>query len=1005
MRPRFDSVDVFAILLVIGGPIALVRYGGWPLPTALPTRIEITGWLREPMTPGTVTAGFIGFLWLTWVALAGAAVLQGYRWAAGRLRLPRLRMPGPVQAFTAALLGATAVGNAAGAAADVGASGDATAAEGFERTPTWASFPDRLAATTDPPGEPAGASSRPVATTSLVAASVLPQRPPAFDQAAGGRRTVYTLAGRVHDRPAEAPTLRAVTGTSSVTMTYTVAEGDWLWHVADRFLGDPHRYQDLAALNPHLAAKHSEFPDHVEPGDRLRLPSDAHDDGPRRHARGTLSLTPSPAHRPPTPPEVAEPSPSQLDPDGVVEPAAPQSPTTPSSTADGDDTDSTGSDVAGVPVPAGWLTIGFAAALCAAAATVWARRRIHYDPAVRPDPDDAALQPLPPTVSLLRRAVDRQAPQLLQPPDPGPTVREYAQMDPKPPIPPPGPGGPELAGWGPLPPDGLGLTGPGATDAARAMLVAALSAGHPHDLDACATVVIPTGTLTALIGTSSDLAGAMPRLIVAADLPQALARLHQESLRRADVLEDADATTITQLRQQHPYAEPLSPMLLITDAPDAGMRPRLSAILRLGEQMDIGAVVLGDWPDGTTVHVDTDGTSTGPDHQRLSVLDSEAAQQLLAVLREAHTGQPTLAAAAPPDQATVSSDLPEDDVVQPADEDQADRRAVTDQAAPQTASGAATVGPVAVTAKQPSAAAPPTADTANDDGEATLPVRVQILGKVAIYTPAGSPVPGLRRKAGELLAFLATRRGGVSIDDVKEALWPDAPVSRAKQRLATDVANLRACLRTGAGIIPGDQNQSDAAAGAGGRRAGSTGPAFVVNTGGRYLLAADLVSVDWWQVQDAVTRAATAPDTAGRITALQQAVQAFNGLLYDADGRYDWATLDVEVTRRHAVTAHTQLADLIGAEQPDQAARYLKIAADVDPINEPVAVAAMRAHAAVGDVDAVRARFTALTVALQDHGQEPGDDTAALAAELCRQPTTRPQKTRQAKTTGPETPA
>lgn len=70
---------------------------------------------------------------------------------------------------------------------------------------------------------------------------------------------------------------------------YEVAKGDWLWHVSERYLGDPLRYQEIADLNPEYADRHGDFPDHIEPGWKLRLPEDAVDSGPALHATGTAS--------------------------------------------------------------------------------------------------------------------------------------------------------------------------------------------------------------------------------------------------------------------------------------------------------------------------------------------------------------------------------------------------------------------------------------------------------------------------------------------------------------------------------------------------------------------------------------------------------------------------------------------------------------------------------------------------------------------------------------------
>jgi nucleoid-associated protein YgaU len=92
---------------------------------------------------------------------------------------------------------------------------------------------------------------------------------------------------------------------------YEVARGDWMWHIADRYLGDPERFRDIAALNPEYADRHGDFPDHIEPGWTLRLPDDAVDRGPGEHARGTAP--PAAAEPAPPPATAREPEPAEVD--------------------------------------------------------------------------------------------------------------------------------------------------------------------------------------------------------------------------------------------------------------------------------------------------------------------------------------------------------------------------------------------------------------------------------------------------------------------------------------------------------------------------------------------------------------------------------------------------------------------------------------------------------------------------------------------------------------------
>lgn len=114
-------------------------------------------------------------------------------------------------------------------------------------------------------------------------------------------------------------------------LVYEVAAGDWLWHIAGRYLGDEERYLELAALNPQLAQRYGdEFPDHIEPGDRITLPDDARDRGIRRHATGSIITVEPPHEQQPTPPAeepIQPPEPAEATTPPPTTPAAPATPT------------------------------------------------------------------------------------------------------------------------------------------------------------------------------------------------------------------------------------------------------------------------------------------------------------------------------------------------------------------------------------------------------------------------------------------------------------------------------------------------------------------------------------------------------------------------------------------------------------------------------------------------------------------------------------------------------
>ncbi|MFE9651794.1 LysM peptidoglycan-binding domain-containing protein [Micromonospora sp. NPDC006431] len=108
-----------------------------------------------------------------------------------------------------------------------------------------------------------------------------------------------------------APPLAAAPPVAAAPAVYRVAKGDYLGTVAERYLDDFERYREVARLN-RLAD-----PDRIRPGQLLKLPAGAVDEGARRHATGRLVTPARPAPGPGTPAAA---------PDG---PAAPGSSTTP----------------------------------------------------------------------------------------------------------------------------------------------------------------------------------------------------------------------------------------------------------------------------------------------------------------------------------------------------------------------------------------------------------------------------------------------------------------------------------------------------------------------------------------------------------------------------------------------------------------------------------------------------------------------------------------------------
>jgi DNA-binding SARP family transcriptional activator len=946
--------------IVAGIPYGLLTQIGAPVPRQWPTVEELLAALTAPVPDTLVLHLLAAAVWLLWAAFMVCLLVE----VAAAIRgvpAPRLRAVSPLQTLAGWLVAGVSA-SVLIAAPVVNVAGHATAA----------------VATATAPSGTATATMADVPTT-----------------AAAARTPVAHVA-------------------SDTLPGYEVARGDWMVKVAERFLGDEDRYAEIARLNPQWERRDHRFPDHWEPRWRVVLPADAHDRGPRPHATGQLlrPATPVPPVQQPPSQRPAQPHPgatasrspaapavspstspsgtasTPADPDGVVpEPTVPASPSAstapPSSGAAGIPPSASPSgqppataphtdDGHGVNLPGGWVGLPLAAALAAAAAMVWRRRRHRYVPRpVRGEHlDDPDLRPLPPVVTRLRHTVRERAPQLLDPPPapPQPTVAEYANSDTEElRLPPVGPSGVDLAGLtDQVPAGGLGLTGPGAEPAARGLLVATLSTGSPTDPDARGHVVIPADALTSLLGAHSVEVGAIPRLTMTATLSDALTRVEELLIERRRQLQEYDAADLAELRAADPYHPPMPPVLLLAEVPPPELRARLSTTLHLGTALQISAVLLGEWPRGDTIAVHADGR-TPADPQRLAVLDVPTTVQLLHVLREAHTGEPARppqpqpaadGQAADMPAAAVPHHAPTDDTtaVEPADTTLAAAKATADGA--ETVDGVEVAGPAAeADPGDVSLAAPPRPGRRR-------PVRVRLLGEPAIFDRDGTAITGLRRHARQLLVHLAVHRDGADLPQIMEAFWPTATLRRAGERLSTEVADLRGRIRQAAGD---DKIQP------------------VINTGGRYVLNADLLDIDLWRMSDALRRAGKAADPAARITALREAVDVHTGGL--ADGQdYDWIEQPREQVRRHGVRARLHLADLLAELDPGQAAILTQAAADLDPYNEQAARHAMRTLARIGNAAGIRTRLQRLRDCLDEIDEEPSGETIALAAQLQPKP-------------------
>jgi DNA-binding SARP family transcriptional activator/nucleoid-associated protein YgaU len=1128
------------LALLAGLPAALALIVGWPLPRRLPA--DWAGW-ENILTGGFPDTAVINLLacalWLVWAAFCYSLI--GEIAATRRGRPARhVRALSPLQALAAMLVAGMTAAPAAAATLAIPPAVVSTLAP----PPPAAAAPALAAYSAGDTDRAQQAKSVDYGSPSVTATAL----PVAGMTAADAATPLPRFALVAHSGP-------LTVTTAGQEYTVTVQRGDTLWELADRWLGDPHRWPEIYQLNADRYDDHGHMRggDHIERGWTLALPDEATPPpgtrpatppqqpptagpdeqpgapvtpaptGPATSAPAPTATTPSAtpsstattAPTTPTPatsttidnPPPASPRPSPTlsatgEPGGVTEtPASSSTPAAPSASASDTAPQPERSRTAspGISLASGsWLDVGLAAAVAAAIALVWAHRRRRYTP--RPlspelrlnDPD---LAPMPPVVTQIRRRLRDDAETAntdtdaaatwttpistpathtmyfsgSDPADP-PLDEDDAETDE--PFEPPAvydersqeeesaaeadvaearPIVPTLtnpaAVW---PSSGLGLTGPGAESAARGFLAAALADTDPDASPGHA--VLPSTTAATLLGAAAVTLPSTPRLVVTDDLAEALDQLEQQILHRSRLVYAHEVDTVAAMRAADPYEEPTPPILLIADAANHHERTRISALLTQGQRLDVHGVLLGDWPAGDTIIVDTDGTTTAGDSgrhgrhpadvDRLAVLTPAETVAVITTLAEAHTGLPqppppietaphrpaepaaagtggfaplddagrVLAALADLGDTTAAAvaahvDLPYPSVTPKlvhwehtghvetirTDTGQTLWRLTdtgsTTVGAPETDApvsadpvfdgGQPTTGPligegevlsgdrfaeIGTALRWPDPATtftsedpPPPAEDTGGEAEKPGQIEVTVLGEAGIVAVDPDRLP--RRKALELLVYLAVHDGSATVEAILDDLLPDAPASKAPERLHTYVSDLRSVMR----------------------RVG--GPAtYLTHPHQRYTLNPDVVDVDLWRMRAAIREAHQAGDPRQRIDALQQAVDAYRGPL--ADGAdYEWAESYREAIRQQALDAHLALADAL-ADDPAAQARVLEAAIGHSPYSEHLYQRAMRIRAALGHLDAIRTLRRALDRALAEIDAEPSDDTITLADEL-----------------------
>lgn len=221
LRGLGSAIAVLAI--IVGIPLALWVFVGWPLPHELPSWSRLYSAIANGDIPDRFWIGALAILmWVAWAAFTASVVLEAIAqvrgWAVS-IRGPRLTQAGAARLVTAIVIMLTLFGTARSRST-------AAAAPSLQLL------------------------DRPVATATAPRFEADPATPPA---------------------PVPAPVDSAP--------SWTVQRTDTLWHIAETTLGDGERWPEIFALNvgrPQPDGQSLQEAWTIQPGWNLTLPGDAH---------------------------------------------------------------------------------------------------------------------------------------------------------------------------------------------------------------------------------------------------------------------------------------------------------------------------------------------------------------------------------------------------------------------------------------------------------------------------------------------------------------------------------------------------------------------------------------------------------------------------------------------------------------------------------------------------------------------------------------------------------
>jgi DNA-binding SARP family transcriptional activator len=246
--------------------------------------------------------------------------------------------------------------------------------------------------------------------------------------------------------------------------------------------------------------------------------------------------------------------------------------------------------------------------------------------------------------------------------------------------------------------------------------------------------------------------------------------------------------------------------------------------------------------------------------------------------------------------------------------------------------------------------------------------KVRCFGSFRVEAAEGEVNGWTIQKARELLAFLLAHGGApVLRETVAEALWPDGDLDQVSHQLSNAAYYLR---RTLARAAPEVDSQ------------------VLVTANQRYHLRSGVFRVDVDAFDAHVARAEKLQGYEALVE-YERALAIYTGD-FMGDEVYEWAEVYRRDYQKRFVTAAHRAARLaFDSRDSGLAIRFYDAILARDSIDEEAARGIMRCHATLGDTNAVRRTYKALTAALrrelEDDAAEPLPETQGLHLRLTAQ--------------------